>query len=653
MNLFYFRIEKERDLRLTQNEEDIRSDLDLIQNEKDRIDKTIETNQAEYKNLQEKLQSIANDLAKSEENFQTHQRQFETDRETLKKLSVKRQNLLQNLVEAEGKSRQVIEELPTAHLQLCNLLETEKKSNQEQKNAEHHFKIAEQNLKTAKKSFDLGKEAFDKMDEFIKANPTASVVGLDTKQRMVEARRAAVKRAEDDLKLRQNLLPKRQNDYETAISNRIQTEKKLENLEKQTSIEKENVKKIKSELNDLEQEIEKLERKINKTLDDYEKAEQNNEELKGERESQMNEIKLKEREMRFDEQKLKFRLDEITQYQTELNNLKILKEDLNKQRNEMEKQNEQFVQLRKISTINEIKTIDLNREEEIRQIESEIFDLETEGNQINGKKEALQILSGIISKTIDELQKNFQDEKRQCEKIKNQIRDLEKLQSLDIVIEFMKKNIKDEEENQKEFEKFLRNQTTEIVLKHVELQSSQLAKYELEIQSQLAKSQQKKLQHDLILLKEKLNKNEEEIRNVQTTIHDLQRNIDQEHRSSIDIDYAKLNAKVQIEFVKNKIPTIKENIEQLNNEFMQIEPELNKISTEFKVVYQKLSDCARKLAEIQPKILNKRFQINDYHHEIAEKEDIHRNYIEQQSEFTVDEYIYLYPMPQPKTVEQN
>ncbi|CAF3030455.1 unnamed protein product [Rotaria sp. Silwood2] len=299
-----------------------------------------------------------------------------------------------------------------------------------------------------------------------------------------------------------------------------------------------------------------------------------------------------------------------------------------------------------------MKTIDLNKEEEIRQTENEIFDLEIEDNQLNEKKETLQILSETISEDSDKLQKIFQDEKRQCKKIKNQIQRLEeKLQSSVIVIEFAEKNIKDNEENRKEFENFLRTQTTEIILRHVELQSSQLTKYQLGNQSHLAKSQVKILEDDLKQSKIKLDGNKKETENVQKTIRDLQRNIDHEHRSNIDIHYAKLNAKVQIKFIKHEISKMPENIEQLNNEFMKIEPELNRISTEIKFVYQKLFDCARNLVEVQPEILSKQFKINNYHHEIAEKEDVHRNYNEQQSEFTIDQYIYLYPAPQPKTIE--
>ncbi|CAF4733303.1 unnamed protein product, partial [Rotaria sp. Silwood2] len=111
----------------------------------------------------------------------------------------------------------------------------EKKSNQEQKNAEQDFKIAEQNFETAKRSFDFGKNAFDKMNEFIIANPTASVVGFDTKQRMIEARENAVKTAENNLKFRPDLIIKRQKDHETAMYNRIEAEKTLENLEKTNS----------------------------------------------------------------------------------------------------------------------------------------------------------------------------------------------------------------------------------------------------------------------------------------------------------------------------------------------------------------------------------------------------------------------------------
>ncbi|CAF3030438.1 unnamed protein product, partial [Rotaria sp. Silwood2] len=99
--------------------------------------------------------------------------------------------------------------------------------------------------------------------------------------------------------------------------------------------EKENVKKIKSKLNDLEQEIGRLEKKISKTHDDHEEAKQNNEELKDRRESQMNEIQLKDRGMKLDQQKLNFLLRKIQQHQKEFNDLQSLKEDLHKQRNEM------------------------------------------------------------------------------------------------------------------------------------------------------------------------------------------------------------------------------------------------------------------------------------------------------------------------------
>lgn len=632
-------------MRLIQYEEDIQLDLNLIQDEKDQLDKIMKTNQIEYKEFEDRVGSIENDLIKSKENLRRYQEQIEIDRTTLKKYSVEYQNLVRNLAEAEEKLRQVIEEFPTAHLQLINLLGKEKKSNEEQKNAEYQLKIAEENAEAAKRSFDLGEEAFNRVNAFVNANPTTSIIGIDTKKRMFHARETALKRAENDLKIRQDLVLKRQKDCEIAMANRIQAYKTLENLENQIEIEKENVRKIKAALNCLEYAMEKLERQTNEDRKVYERAKQNNETLEEAKESQSNEKKSKEREIKLNQQELNFLLNKINQKQIELKAVKILKEDLNKQRNEMQEQHKIFVQSTKMSTTSEVRDINLIKEEEIRQVQDEISDLEREDNQLNGKQETIKALNGIVSKNIDELEKVFQDEKLLNEEIKKKIQSLEdKLQSSHIGIESAEQNIQVNEEKRKKFEEFLRNQTQEIVLRRIEIISSQLNKYQLEAQCKVAKSQLETLRDNLISLKEKLAKNERESRNIRIKILDLQRTIDQEDRSNIDINYAKLNAKVRNEFVKKDISTIKDNIEQLNNEFMGMEPELNRISTQLKVIYQELFKYARTSAEIQSKMLDKQLQINHSHHEISAKEDINRNYIEQQSKFTIDEYIHYYPV---------
>ena len=621
-----------------------------IQNEKDQIDEKMKTNKTEYNDIKEKMKTIKSDVTNSEKNLKTHQEQLKTNRDKLKNLLNDHRNHRKTLAQGAEKLRQIIEELPTAHLKLCNLLKKEKDSKQQLENAKHSGKIAEQNLKMTNKALTLGQEAFDTMNKFSRENRQAQVVGHDTKQRMLEERKTDVEKAKGECENQKKLLEKRENDYTTATSERIQAEKALENLEKQIKIEKNNVNESKKTLNNFERDIEEVEKQISDILVNIENAEKNNEELKGQSASQWNQMKLKKKEMELNQQSLNFILNKIKQYEAELNDLKSLKEDLNTQRNKMQKKHDEFVQSKNIiSTTNEIRTFDLTKEADIRRIESEIFELKTEDNQLNERKNTLQRLSPIVSDKNSGLEKILRDQKRESEEIQKQIETLEnKLQPMNITIEFAKKNIEIEEENQTALERYLRTKTTELIFRKYELINCQLTEYRLKKQIELVKTQQKKRRDDLEPLKNKLHKNEEESQNVRANIHNLQQSIDEENRSSSDIKYTK----GEIEFVKKRISTINEHVKQLETEFMNIEPELNQISSNFKIVYKELCDFARKLIDIQPKILEKQLQINDSHHEIAGKEDIYRNYIEQRTKFTIDAYIHFYPKPETKTIEE-
>ncbi|CAF5040705.1 unnamed protein product, partial [Rotaria sp. Silwood1] len=333
------------------------------------------------------MKTIKNDVTNSEKNLKTHQEQLNTNRDKLKNLLNDHRNHRKTLAQGAEKLRQIIEELPTAHLKLCNLLKKEKDSKQQLENAKHSGKIAEQNLKTTNKALTLGQEAFDTMNKFSRENRQAQVVGHDTKQRMLEERKTDVEKAKGECENQKKLLEKRENDYTTATSERIQAEKALENLEKQIEIEKNNINESKKILNNFEQDIEKVEKQISDILVNIENAEKNNEELKDQSASLCNQMKLKKREMELNQQRLNFILNKINQYEAELNDLKSLKENLNTQRNKIHKKHDEFVQSKNIiSTTNEIRTFDLTKEADIRRIESEIFELQTEDNQLNERK---------------------------------------------------------------------------------------------------------------------------------------------------------------------------------------------------------------------------------------------------------------------------
>ncbi|UJR09468.1 hypothetical protein I4U23_013706 [Adineta vaga] len=638
-NLTVLSIEDYQDSLLTQNEQDIQSDLNLMKGEKGEMDERMKTDQTKYNDLQNELKRIENALEKSGNDLQ---KQLKTNRDKLKSLSNDHQKLLKTSAEDTTKLRQAIEEPVKAHLDLCNLLKKEKESYQQQEKVKHAAQIAEQNLKAAKDALASAQEASDTMDRFVKANREAQVVGDSTKKRMLVARKVDVDKTESDLKRNRELVEKLEKDNETAKSIRIQAEKNLKDLEKQIPIEQQNVVNSKSKLNSKEQEIKQVEEEISKNLVDIETAEQNREKLNDEKSDQSNQMYLHRREMELDQHRLGFLSNKIAQYEDELKDLKNLKEDLSTQRNKKQKQYEQFIQSKNTSTKNKIRTIDWSKKTEIRRIENEIFKLKAKDNKLNGRKETLQRLSRIILDKNNDLKKALQDDTLEFAKIDNQMQTLEKkFPLMNIDIKFAEKNIEAEAENQTELETYQRTQTMELVFRYYELLNAELTEYQLKNLIESAKSQLNKRQADVEQFKGKLNKNEEESQNVRTKIRELTQNIDQENQPINDIKYTK----AEIEFTKERISAMNKYIDQLQEEFMKIKPELDKILTGLKDIYGKLCDCARQLADILPTILDKQLEISDFHHKIAGKQDSYRNFMEELSKFTTDVHIHFYPEP--------
>ncbi|CAF1560658.1 unnamed protein product, partial [Adineta ricciae] len=149
------------------------------------------------------------------------------------------------------------------------------------------------------------------MDRFVHANPTASVVGRATKQRMLVERAADVKKAEDDLEKQSKLVEKRENEYKAANSNRILAEKSLQDFEEQITIEKQNVKDSRSKLDAKEKEIQEVEKRIREILAGIETIEQKHQELKDKKADLSNEMNLRKQEMTLDQHRLDFLANNI------------------------------------------------------------------------------------------------------------------------------------------------------------------------------------------------------------------------------------------------------------------------------------------------------------------------------------------------------
>ncbi|CAF1558617.1 unnamed protein product, partial [Adineta ricciae] len=184
--------------------------------------------------------------------------------------------------------------------------------------------------------------------------------------------------------------------------------------------------------------------------------------------------------MTLDQHRLDFLANNIKQYEAELDGLKSLKADLNAQRNEKQKEHERFVQSMRVPTINEIRAIDWSTEVDNRRIESGIFELKAEDNQLNVRKGTLQRLIQIISSKNNNLAKAAQDNEQEFIKLQNEIQSLEnKLESMDVIIQSAENNIEAERDNQAELERRQQTETMELIFDHDELLSAELTEYQL------------------------------------------------------------------------------------------------------------------------------------------------------------------------------